>query len=70
MTTAQIDSLRTEILDQIKKAASLQEVETARVAALGKKGSLTQLLKGIGKLPAEERKELRDQSLLLALFWA
>lgn len=65
MTASQIESLRNEILEQIKSADSLQAVESARVSALGKKGSLTQLLKGVGKLPPEERKDFAKNANLL-----
>lgn len=43
---------------QLKDAASVQDAEDIRVKVLGKKGQLTEILRGMGKLPAEERKEL------------
>ena len=39
----------------LAEASSTQEVESLRVQFLGKSGALTSLLKGLGKLPAEER---------------
>ena len=43
---------------QLEKAASLQEADETRVKVLGKKGALTEILKSMGKLSPEERKEL------------
>ena len=39
----------------ISAAASVAELEQVKARFLGKSGSLTELLKGLGKLPAEER---------------
>lgn len=49
-------SLTTEILENIKKSSSLDEIETLRVDTLGKKGKITSLMKTLGTLSAEERK--------------
>ena len=43
---------------QLEKAVSLQEADETRVKVLGKKGALTEILKSMGKLSPEERKEL------------
>ena len=43
---------------QLQNAASLQEAEDVRVKVLGKKGQLTEILRSMGKLSPEERKEL------------
>ena len=53
-----------EKLDQIVQAASADfaaardgaQLEQSKAVYLGKSGSMTELLKGLGKLPAEERK--------------
>ena len=45
------------LLDQIAAAASLQELEGVRVAALGKSGSITAMLKSLGAMSPEERAE-------------
>ncbi|MCI6011250.1 MAG: phenylalanine--tRNA ligase subunit alpha [Firmicutes bacterium] len=47
-----------ESKEQLKNAASLQDAEEVRVKVLGKKGQLTEILRGMGKLSPEERKEL------------
>lgn len=45
-----------EALAAVRAAASLQELQDVRVRYLGKKGLLTQQLKGLGALPPEERR--------------
>jgi phenylalanyl-tRNA synthetase alpha chain len=51
-----LESLVKRLLAEIASSADLSALDGVRVAALGKKGELTELLKGLGKLPAEERK--------------
>ena len=51
-----LESLVKRLLADIASSADLSALDGVRVAALGKKGELTELLKGLGKLPAEERK--------------
>lgn len=48
--------LKEEIESKISDSSSLDELEKIRVAYLGKKGSITALLKGMKDIPAEERK--------------
>lgn len=50
-----LESLKHEALQAIAQAQNLSELDSLRVSYLGKKGSLTELLKSLGKLPAEER---------------
>src|SRR5690606_3277641 len=47
--------LTTRALAQIAASADLARLDEARVAWLGKKGTLTEQLKSLGKLPAAER---------------
>ncbi len=49
-------ALREEALAALSKAASLAELEEARVAFLGRKGKLTSLLQGIKDLPPQDRR--------------
>ncbi len=49
------DALRGETLAQIAAADTLEALEAVRVAALGKAGTITQLMKSLGGLPPEER---------------
>ena len=46
----QIAGIRTEYLQALDKVSSLNELEQLRVAVLGKKGSLTGLLRGMGQV--------------------
>lgn len=52
----QFAQLKEQILKDIKNADSLIELEDVRVAALGKKGSLTLLMKELSNQSPEERK--------------
>lgn len=47
-----------ESREQLQKATTLQDAEDVRIKALGKKGQLTEILRSMGKLSPEERKEL------------
>ena len=49
-------TLETSILDQIASAADEAALEAVRVAALGKKGSISALLATLGKMSPDERK--------------
>ena len=50
-------ALRHEIATAVAAAAALPDLEEIRVAALGKKGRITELMKTLGSLPPEARKE-------------
>ena len=52
----QVEQTRNQALQALEAASSLEALENVRVATLGKKGSLTGLLKQLGTLPVEERK--------------
>lgn len=54
----QIESLEKEALELIKKAENLEKLNSLRVEYLGKKGKLKNILKTLGKLSPEERKEI------------
>ena len=51
----QLQELKTEAISAIAKSTSLEELEQLRVNYLGKKGQLSQILRGMGKLSPEER---------------
>src|SRR5690606_28028565 len=53
---ADANELRRSILAAVEAAESPDALEAVRVAALGRKGSLTEAMKGLGALAAEERK--------------
>ncbi len=52
---AELAALSREAEDAVAAAVDLAALDEVRVAYLGKKGKLTALLKGLGRLPAEER---------------
>lgn len=54
----QLQQLKQEAISTIETASSVKELQDVRVAYLGKKGPITDLLKGMGKLPAEERPKM------------
>ncbi len=51
-----LDRLRSDLLDGINGAADLDAVERLRVDALGRQGRITEMMKGIGGLAADQRK--------------
>lgn len=51
----QLQQLLAEALSAVNSISELRALDDARVKYLGKKGEITQLLKGLGKLSAEER---------------
>jgi phenylalanyl-tRNA synthetase alpha chain len=54
--TTDLTTLERGLLADIDKAASLDAIERLRIAALGKKGCISELMQTLGKLPPEERK--------------
>ncbi|SDB95023.1 phenylalanyl-tRNA synthetase, alpha subunit [Pelagirhabdus alkalitolerans] len=50
-----LESLKQEALEQIDQAQTADDLQSVRVSYLGKKGPITEVLRGMGKLPAEER---------------
>lgn len=55
---AQLQQLKETALAAIQAAGDLQALQDVRVAYLGKKGEVTALLKGLGKLSPEERPKM------------
>ncbi len=51
------NKIRSEALAAIATASDAAALDAVRVAALGKKGSVTELMKSLGKLPVEQRKD-------------
>lgn len=51
----QLNQILSQALGQVSSVTSQQELEAVRVKFLGKKGELTGILRGMGKLSAEER---------------
>ncbi|MFD1362206.1 phenylalanine--tRNA ligase subunit alpha [Lentibacillus salinarum] len=51
----QLEDIRKEALAEVKEANNLKALQEIKVTYLGKKGSLTHVLRGMGKLSKEER---------------
>ena len=51
-----VNAVRDSFRESLAGASTLQELDEIRVKFTGKKGSLTQLLRSLGKLPPELRK--------------
>ena len=54
----QLGKILSEAKEQIRSASSVADTEEIRVRLLGKKGALTEILRSMGKLTPEERKEV------------
>ena len=52
-----LEALGSELMQQIAAAGDLQSLETARVSALGRKGRVTLLMKDLGGLDPEARRQ-------------
>ena len=50
-----LEAIRRQTLEMLEQADSQKALDEVRVGVLGKKGALTELLRGMGALPAEER---------------
>jgi phenylalanyl-tRNA synthetase alpha chain len=57
MMTDDLSTLRAEAEAALAGAADLRALDAVRVAVLGKSGSLSGLLKGLGAVPADQRKD-------------
>jgi phenylalanyl-tRNA synthetase alpha chain len=58
MADSRLEELRRSTLAAFASASSLEELERARVEALGRKGALAQISKEFGRITAEERAHL------------
>ena len=58
MDMSNLEALKKEIVDTVKAANDIQSLEEVRVTALGKKGRVTDLMKTLGTLSPDERKEM------------
>jgi phenylalanyl-tRNA synthetase alpha chain len=54
----ELERLQKEVVISISQASTEKEISEIRVKYLGKKGSITQILKGLGVLPDSERREV------------
>jgi phenylalanyl-tRNA synthetase alpha chain len=56
MSALELYSLKSELLHAIAEASDLNKLEEVRIAALGRKGRVAELMQALGSLPPEERK--------------
>ena len=56
MSTSDLDTLKSDLLQKIGAAADAVALDAVRVGALGKKGSVSALLATLGKMTPDERK--------------
>ncbi len=54
-TTQEIERLEANISGEIVAAVDEETIEAVRIAAIGKKGSVSELMKSLGKMSADER---------------
>lgn len=52
---AKLETIRNQFMEALEKADGSESLQVLRVRYLGKKGELTQLLRSLGGLPAEDR---------------
>ncbi len=55
MLRNKLDALSAQALSEISQASTSEALELVRISYLGKKGSLSEVLKGLGEVPAAER---------------
>ncbi len=57
-----LERLQSEVVISISQASTEKEISEIRVKYLGKKGSITQILKSLGTLPESERREVGQRA--------
>jgi phenylalanyl-tRNA synthetase alpha chain len=58
----ELESLQREVVISISQASTEKEISEIRVKYLGKKGSITRVLKSLGMLPESERREVGKEA--------
>lgn len=58
MIISKLDGIGAQTLQEIEKASALDALEQVRISVLGKKGALSEVLKGLGAASAEERPKI------------
>lgn len=53
-----LEKIKAEALKALENSDKMEELESFRVKYLGKKGEITGVLKGLGSVAADERKEV------------
>ena len=63
---AQLNKILEEAKEQLQQAASVSDVDEIRVKLLGKKGKLTEILRGMGEAVTGRTKDNRSNGKLRA----
>jgi phenylalanyl-tRNA synthetase alpha chain len=53
-----LETLKSELMAAVKAATTLDALEATRVSALGKKGRVSEMMKGLGALEPDERRDV------------
>ena len=66
---SELDTLQTQLLEQVESAATLADLDAVRVSVLGKKGVITEKMKSLGAMNPDERKAAGQQfnAIIIAL---
>ena len=54
----ELQAIQAEVLEALKTVKTLDALESLRITYFGRKGKLTDVMKGMGKLSKEERPEI------------
>ena len=67
MSTIDADAIERALLAEIAAAADPEALEAVRVAALGRRGALTEQMKGLGALDPEARRQAQNELIAEAI---
>ncbi|ETW96280.1 MAG: phenylalanyl-tRNA synthase subunit alpha [Candidatus Entotheonella factor] len=59
---AELETVRTQALDELDTMSDLTDLDAWRIQYLGRRGALTQVMRGIGQLPPQQRPEVGQVS--------
>jgi phenylalanyl-tRNA synthetase alpha chain len=59
---AELEAVRTQALDELETMSELTDLDAWRIQYLGRRGALTQVIRGIGQLPPQQRPEVGQVS--------
>ena len=57
-----LEALKAQALEELAAVTSLDALKDLRVKYLGKKGPMTEILRGMGKLPYEEKFKMMEEA--------
>jgi phenylalanyl-tRNA synthetase alpha chain len=58
----ELNAIENRVLGEVSAAASAEELEKVKVGSLGRKGTLTEILRKLSALPADERKTVGEKA--------